>query len=581
MPQQMTGYPSIDKPWVKYYSKEDSKQRIPSPDCSMIDFLRQCNANNLDWPALDYFGAKTSFRDLFDAIEHTAAALQKRGVKKGDFVSLCGLNTPEFYILLYAVNRVGAVSNWLGLTSTILDLREQLASTGTKLVFVIDLATDKIREAAQGTGVTEIISIPLSASMPPLLRFLYGLKNRSSKSGLVSWKNFLRNAGDEKAQAVTVRGDDLAMIEYTGGSTGVPKGVMLSSKNLNSYYVNFSKANACGLSSYQKQDRYLAGVPLFLAFGVSGACHGPLSHGMTLVLAPDPNPEALGKLILKRKPNHIIAGRVQIDGFVLAANSSGIDLSYICSIMYGGEASNRIWEQETAAMLQKHRMEAPILNGYGMTECSACILVATKECPEGLLPLGNVNVKITDPDDPYTELGYDTEGELCLCSDTVMLGYYQKEEETERLIFEVDGKRWLRTRDLARISPDGHILLTGRIKRIYHKLSPEKLGVRVYPMRIEECISALPEIEKCAVVGVKDDKTAYRTIAYLILKDQTSNTAAARKRIEDSCKTSLPESHVPDEYVFVTEFPLTRAGKVDYRTLEKMQIKENELCRSK
>ena len=573
MEQQMTGYPSIDKPWLKYYSEEEEKQRIPSPDCSMIDFLRQCNANNLDWPALDYFGAKTSFRDLFDAIEHTAAALQKRGVKKGDFVSLCGLNTPEFYTLLYAVNQVGAVSNWLGLTSPVLDLREQLASTGTRLVFVIDVATDKIREAAQGTGVTEIISIPLSASMPPLLRFLYGLKSHSSKSDSVSWKKFLRTAGDEKAQNVTIRGDDLAMIEYTGGSTGVPKGVMLSNKNLNSYYVNFSKANACDLSNYRRRDRFLAGVPLFLAFGVSSACHGPLSHGMTLVLAPDPNPETLGQLILKRKPNHIIAGRVQIDGFVQAANSSRANLSYIRSIMYGGEASNRFWEQKTAALLQKHRMEASLLNGYGMTECSACILVATKECPEELLPLGNVNAKVTDPDDPYTELGYDTEGELCLCSDTVMLGYYQKEEETERLIFEADGQRWLRTRDLARISPDGHILLTGRIKRIYHKLSPERLDVRVYPMRIEECISALPEIEKCAVVGVKDDKTAYRTIAYLILKDQTSNTAAARKRIEENCKSSLPESHVPDEYVFVTEFPLTRAGKVDYRALESIADK--------
>lgn len=99
------------------------------------------------------------------------------------------MNTPEFYILLYAVNRVGAVSNWLGLTSTVMDLREQLASTGTRLVFAIDLATDKIREAALGTRVEEIISIPLSASMPPLLRFLYGLKSHSPKSDSVSGKN--------------------------------------------------------------------------------------------------------------------------------------------------------------------------------------------------------------------------------------------------------------------------------------------------------------------------------------------------------------------------------------------------------
>lgn len=291
---------------------------------------------------------------------------------------------------------------------------------------------------------------------------------------------------------------------------------------------------------------------------------------MELVLAPDPKPESLGKIILKRKPNHIVAGRVQIDGFIHTANEAKKDLSYIRSIMYGGEAVNKSWEQEAKNTLQNYQMQAPILNGYGMTECSACILVASKDRSEGLLPLGNVNAKIIDPDDPCTELGYDTEGELCLSSDTVMMGYYKNEAATEEVIFEENGQRWLRTRDLAKISPDGYILLTGRIKRIYHKLSPEKVDVRVYPMRIEECISAAPEVEKCAVVGIKDDRTAYRTIAYLILKEGTEDHASVKKRVEEQCKAALPESHIPDEYVFVSEFPLTRAGKVDYRALEEM-----------
>ena len=568
--KKLTGYPSIDKPWLKYYSETVDMQGVPSPDCSMIDFLRQCNADNLDFIALNYFGAKTSYKKLFETIERTAAALQKHGVRKGDFVSLCGLNTPEFVALLYAVNKVGAVSNWLGLTSPASDLKEQLVSTGTKLVFAVDLAYNIMKEAAQGTEVEKIITVPLNASMPPLLRILYGLKNRQPKLNAISWKTFLHSAEGTKPQAVGVKGDELAMIEYTGGSTGVPKGVMLSNKNLNSYYVNFNKTNSCGLSSYLEGDKYLACVPLFLAFGVSSSCHGPISHGMELVLAPDPKPASLGKIILKRKPNHIVAGRVQIDGFILTANEVKKDLSYIRSIMYGGEAVNKSWEQEAKKTLQNYQMQAPILNGYGMTECSACILVATKDCPEGLLPLGNVNAKIIDPDDPCTELSYDTEGELCLSSDTVMMGYYNNKAATEEVIFEENGQRWLRTRDLARISQDGHIFLTGRIKRIYHKLSPEKVGVRVYPMRIEECIFEEPTIEKCAVVGIKDDKTAYRTIAYLILKEGNEDHESLKGKLTERCKANLPESHIPDEYIFVSDFPLTRAGKVDYQTLERM-----------
>ena len=568
--KKLIGYPSIDQPWLKYYSDEADIQASLSPDCSMIDFLRRCSADSLGFTALNYFGAKISYGALFKMVDQAASALQQLGVKSGDIVSLCCLNTPEFVTLLYAVNKVGAVSNWLGQTSPVSDLREQLSSTETRLVFAVDLACDLIKEASRGTKVETIIFVPLGASMPPLIKLLYGLKSRNKKPDAMSWETFLDSSGGAAPQAVEVKGDDLAMIEYTGGSTGMPKGVMLSNKNLNSYYINFNRTNNCGLSYYHDADKYLACVPLFLAFGVSASCHGPLCHGMELLLAPDPKPDTLGKLILHGKPNHIAAGRVQIDGFVHAAKKKELDLSYIHSIMYGGEASNKSWEQEIKNILRRNQMEAPVLNGYGMTECSACILVATKNNDEGLIPLGNVNAKITDPDDPHTELGYDTEGELCLSSDTVMMGYYQNETATEEVIFEENGQRWLRTRDLAKISPEGEILLTGRIKRIYHKLSPEKVDVRVYPMRIEECISGDPDVEKCAVVGIKNDETAYRTMAYVIPKTGADHQGNLEQQIVRRCRTELPESHVPDEYVFLDDFPLTRAGKIDYRALENM-----------
>lgn len=564
-----TGYPSADKPWLKYYETEKDVNKIPSPDCSMISFLRQCNEENLKDTALYYFGTKISFKTLFEKVDTVSAALQKDGIKPGDIVSICGLNTPEFVYLMYAVNQIGAVSNELGLTSPIDDLKNQLNLTKSKTVFVIDVAYETILQASQGTFVEQIIVVPLAISMPLPFRLLAKIKSKKQTS-TTSWKSFIKKSSRVVPEDVDVKGDDLAIIEYTGGSTGIPKGVMLSNRNLNSYYVSFIKTNQNDLSTFKSGETFLGCVPFFLAFGVSSGCHGPLSHSMGLILTPDPNPDTLGKMIVKTKPNHIAGGRIQIEGLIRVVDGKKTDLSFLRSVMYGGEAEDRRWEAETEAKLSTHRMKAFVRNGYGMTETSACILIVSPKVPNGFIPLGNVDAKITDPEDYHTELGYDVEGELCLSADTVMMGYYQNEEETAEIIFEEKGKRWLKTRDLAMISPDGTIHITGRIKRIYHRLSPENIGIRVYPMRIEEAISECIEVEKSAVVGVPDKKTAFRTIAFIILKNQSSDYAKAKERIYRHCREQLPESHIPDEIRFVMEYPLTRAGKIDYRALEKL-----------
>ena len=571
-----TGYPSIDKPWLKYYDAKIDLPQKSSPDCSMIDFLHRCNKDKLDYTALYYFGTKISFRVLFEKIDIVSAALQKAGINPGDIVSICGLNTPEFVYLMYAVNKIGAVSNWLGLTSSVDDLKAQLVSTKSKIIFVVDVACETILEALQGTFVEQIISVPLAISMPLPLRLMVRLKTKHQECGIISWKSFIKGASRIAPKDVVVNGDDLAMIEYTGGSTGIPKGVMLSNRNLNSYYISFNKTNQNGLSNYQSGETYLGCVPFFLAFGVSSGCHGPLSHAMGLILAPDPKPDTLGEVILRTRPNHLVGGRIQMEGLIRTVNGKNTDLSFIRSIMYGGEAEDKNWERDTESTLRTHHMYAHVRNGYGMTETSACILIVSPKIASGFVPLGNVNVRIADPEDCHTEFGYDIEGELCLSADTVMLGYWQNEAETAELIFEEDGKRWLRTRDLAMISSDGCIHITGRIKRIYHRISSENIAVRVYPMRVEEAISECNEVEKSAVVGVPDKMVAYRTIAYVILKNQPSNHAKAENRIYQHCLERLPESHLPDEFRFVTEFPLTRAGKTDYRALEELAAKEAE-----
>ena len=571
--KNLTGYPSIDKPWLKYY--DEKAINSPLPKCSMYEYLYQCNKDYLDNTALNYFGKKITYKKLFENIDKIAVCLQAAGVKKGDIVSVCTLTSPESVYLIYAINKVGAVSNMLGLTSPVQDLHEQLASTDSKLVFAVEMAYDLIVEAAKETKVEKIVSIPIEYSMPTAIKAAASLKQKHPKLNDMSikWKDFLTFGEKNTFEPVEIDCETMAVIEYTGGTTGVPKGVMLSNKAINSHYINFYDTNRNKIFSFKDRDRFISGVPFFLVFGLCAACHSPLCHSMELVLAPDPSPAAGARIVLKYKINHVISGRLLIEELITQATNC--DLSYVKTLMYGGEETNKNWEKHITDCLSKYNMTAPLQNSYGMSETSAGVLTAINNETDGLIPCANVDVKIINPDNQNEEYGYDTEGELCISTEQLMIGYFKNETDTVNSLFECNGMRWLKTHDLATISSDGIIKITGRIKRIYSRTTQDMIQVRVYPMRIEEELSRSEYVERCAVVGVKDEIVAYRSIAYIILKDKTTNSEIVKAELDKLCRENLPESHVPDEYRFVESFPLTRAGKVDYRTLEKMAEEKN------
>lgn len=567
---RQTGYPSIDRPWLKYYN--DNTYNLPSTNCSMYDYLYACNTSRMKYTALNYFGNKISFEQLFLNINKVANSLLSLGVKKGEIVSVCSLNFPETVYLIYAINKVGAICNMMGCTSSVKDIQEQLLKTESKYVFTVEMAYEKVKEAAENCLVDKIITLPIETSMPLALKVLVRNKQKFSQKHAIKWIDFLKSKSTAPGYAST-SGEDIALIEYTGGSTGIPKGVALTNKNMNSYYESFHLANKVGITKYVHGDSFLSIVPFFLAFGASACCHGPLCHSMELILAPDPSPKESSKVILKMKPSHIVCGKLMIDELVKRLNVEKVNVSFILSVFYGGEGIDRVWVEHNQKYLNELGMKAFIGNGYGMTETAATLLIEPQENARGLLPLGNVEVMITNPDDCFNECGYDMEGELCISSDTIMLGYFKDDKETADCIFEKNGKRWIKTHDLAMISKDGYVNITGRIKRIYHKLSPDNITVRVYPMRIETTISKESDVIKSAVVGVKDDRTAYRSVVFLIAKDGCENVVIEQK-IKKRCRQELPESHMPDEFVFVKEFPYTRAGKIDYKALEKLAAKK-------
>ena len=244
-----------------------------------------------------------------------------------------------------------------------------------------------------------------------------------------------------------------------------------------------------------------------------------------------------------------------------------MDYSFICEAIYGGTKRSDEWETGVSKFLMSKGCKFPLINGYGMTETAGAFAVANIQNGK-MMPYAKNNVMILNQE-TGEELKYEQEGEVCVSSPTLMTGYYGDCSENN-ILFEKDGCTWMHTGDMGKVMPDGELIITGRIKRIYGKISKEGAMVRVYPMRIEEEISKIPEVASVAVVGKKNSSVAFLSYAFIIPKNDNFDREKLKTIISDYCFRNLPESHIPDEYVFLDAFPLTRAGKVDYMELEKM-----------
>ena len=561
-----TGYPSVDKPWLKYYSKQSLS--IPLPKSSVVDYLYECNKNHLDDTALLFFSRKISFKELFNSIDRVSASLIKAGVKKGDIVSVCSLTIPETLYLFYAINKIGAISNMIALTSPVNDIKEQLRSTHSKLVFVIDIAYETIVEAAKDTDINRIVVIPLSTSMPLPVRILYGLKTGQHRINSQSkkWNTFLTSGDNQKVSSYNCDGSDLAVIMYTGGTTGIPKGVMLSNSSINAYswqLVNHKKSVYC----FEQGDKFLSIIPPFLAYGIMAGWNASLCCGVETILYPNPDPKDFPMLINKYRPNHFCCGPLHINALI--ESKSCKDLSFIKSPITGGEQIGEDWKKKVNAEFKNRGLQIGLFNGYGMTEM--CGGIATGTCiSDEMIPLPCINIKVID--EQGNELTYNEVGEICVSSETMMAGYYDNEKATNDAIFYDNDIRWLHTGDLGYITENGVLNITGRIKRLYWKKMNDNSIVRVYPMRIEEILDSSEMVKKSTVVGKPDKSVGYLSVAYIIPSNST-NHETVRNDLNTICANNLPHSHLPDIYQFIDSFPLTKSGKIDYRALEALAKK--------
>ena len=563
---KITGYPSIDKPWLKYYSQEMID--TPLPECTMYEHVFHNNQDNLDRIALIYYGTKISYRKMFQTISYLAGTLEDIGIQKGDIVTVCMINSPETIYLIFALNKIGAVANMVYGSSTCEEMKKYILDTKSKVVFTLDLFQDKFREIADEVQLEKII---IAGSMDSMsftnrigARLLNGVKPMPvpEDSRFITWKKFFQNRRESKKTCHDA--DAPAVITYTGGTTGGSKGAMLSNKAI----IAVAQQYIMGEQKLRRESTWMQVLPLFIAYGVTCSLMIPLIVGMTLIVRI-PMAESIVDFYKKFKPNHIMYGPAYWEAFADA--NEDLDLSNLIAPITGGDMLHTATETKINDYLKKHGSSYPLMNGYGMTEVGAAVSVNYKYAHEydsvGIPFVKNV-ISAFDTETGQ-ELPYGERGEICIQTPSMMLGYVNNPEETNHIIRKhEDGKLWVHSGDLGYITENGFIHISGRLKR-YMMYIANGLHKKIFSLDIEKVLLEHPYVDNCAVVPIADKETFQKPVAFIILNKTCSRDENLAIKFKVFAEENLQEEYRPVKYIFMDKFPLTKVGKVDYLKLER------------
>ncbi len=565
--KELTGYPSIDKPWLKYYSEEAIN--APLPECTIYEYLWENNKDHLDDVALIYFGRKITYGELFENIDKAARAFVAIGVKSSDIVILCSINTPETVYMLYALNRLGAIANMVDPRTNIDGLHEYICESAARFVVTIDLAYSAITKAINNTNVERIVIYSAKDSLPCVKKTLYGFKNKSPKinSNSLFYNEFINQGTEHKVKITPYQKDTCCVIAHTGGTTGFPKGVMLSNDNINAVVHGYKYIGV----PFKRKDRYFNDLPPFIMYGLSLATHTTLCCGLEVILFPVFDSAGFPKIYKKYHPHHFCALPDHLKYLSQSKITKSIDLSDAVTFGVGGDSLNCELEQSVNSYLHNCGCKYEVLKGYGMTELAATAVTSFSEANDigsvGI-PLVMNSVKIVDTD-TSEELGYNKTGEIWISSPSIMLGYYQKPQETAELI-SVDeyGKRWVHTGDLGYISENGLLFHKGRIRRIY-LTTCDGQPAKIFPMLVETAIEHTEGVMSCSVVGRKKYASDYYEAVAFVVCDKPTDESKLIEKMMENCKAEVPSYMIPAEYRIIEKLPLTPIGKVDFIALEK------------
>lgn len=555
-----------EKVWLKHYPREVREWSLP--ECTALNYMKQLNAERLDSSALHYYGKDISFRELFARIDATANAFATVGVKPGDIVSFLSVQIPETIAAVYALNKLGAVANTIDPRMDVSSIERMIKDSGSRILVTIDLAFPKVRKIMDSIRQNLIIVQSAAQSLPFLKKIAMKLAAKTDvtySDTTIQWTEFMANGIGTVATEAPYAGDAMVAITYTGGTTGVPKGVVLTNDSMNAVAVNFIHCDVVR----EEKDRFLGIIPIFSAYGMVCGMHMPLCMRVTLVPIPRFIPDTIGRLVKTYRPNHVISTPVFIELLMQSKEVKGMDLSFLRTLASGGDTMNEGLEAKLDVFRKEHHMQYPLAQGYGMSELSAaatfCVNRIYKSGSAGI-PSLTTTVGIFDPD-TGEEKGYFEEGEVCVTGPSMMKCYFNSPQETENVMRKHDdGKIWIHSGDVGYMDKDGFLYIKGRIKRMITRFD----GHKVFPVNLEGVVGAYEGVRNCAVVGVNDRQHSQGQYPMVLLEVKPEvDSGRICKDIFEYCDANVEERGKPVAVVVLSEIPLTGMGKNDYRLLEK------------
>lgn len=553
-----------EKPWLKYYG--DVPESLNYFNGSMYDYLKDTASKNEKRSAYSFYGNEVTFKSFMKKIDKVASALKEFNIVENECVTICMPNTPESFALIYAVNKIGAICNIIHPLSSTQDIERALKETNSSIIFCSDVAMPKARHIK----VKHFIMVPTSESLGTILKTLYNIKsslNMRLEEGMLTWHEFL-NYGTKEDTYVKRDPKSPAAIIYSGGTTGKPKGIIISNANFNAMALQTS--NVCKYISPGYS--VLSALPIFHVFGLALCTHTCLVSGMKCIIVPQLNTKKINKELKKYKPNVYPAVPSLLKMSVNGADPGINAFKDIKVVVVGGDYLSPQLKSEFEEYLKAHGSSAVVKVGYGLSEaCGFCC--CTAEIDEkhidnhkGTLGIPNPDtiVKIFEPNSDIEKSLGDV-GEICITGPTLMMGYINEDEETKKtLVLHNDGKTWLHSGDLGYMDKDGFIFYTSRLKRMIITN-----GYNVYPIELEDIINKCKYVDTCTVVGVPHKIKSQTPKAVIVLKQGVENTMEIREEIRRYCYKNIAKYAVPTEYEFRDTLPKTAVGKVAYRDLEK------------
>ncbi len=536
---EMTGYPSIDKPWLKYYSKEFINK--PLKKCTVYQNVYTSNSEHMSDIALIYFNNKISYRTLFREVDRCAYSLKCMGIQSGDIISLCTAGTPESIYLLLAANKLGAVCNFVNPFFTEEQLSSRINETHSKVLFVLDSFYKQIQ---------------------PVINKLKNNTHIKYSDKLVSWQSFVDKKVKVEPTTVAdyVPNHDAIMV-YSSGSTGASKGIVLTNDGINATIQNYDYGY-----DYLRGDIFLQMVPVWFSTGIVLSTIMPLQKGVTVILEPRFNVEAFISILRKY---HVALTLVPTSIWVSFINyhlAHNLDLSAMKYPITGGEQILSDTEDEINAFLKARGCQYPLLKGYGMCELGSTLTTTSrlhsKKNSVGYPMLGKAIVSAFDIE-TNSELKYGERGEIRAITPAHMKGYFNNEEATSEFFKEDSkGQIWACTGDIGYVDEEGYLFILGRSTDSYKSDN----GRVIYLFDAEQVILKDKNISLCKVIDTTY-KSKKVSAAHIILKSD-ENVNEVIKRLYLNCTESLPADEVPQLWKIRKTMPVHKSGKRDVEALK-------------